>query len=125
MGTNTDDWRQIQERLALIGDDDDDDDEEAGVTASDDRDEESFASVTKNEKSSALAAASAASQPAPPAKWTNTRHTPSQRRACMRISALALCLLLVIAAVLTAVWPKGGAYAPHAPGKGTGAPHAP
>mmetsp|Transcript_10920 Transcript_10920/g.28594 ORF Transcript_10920/g.28594 Transcript_10920/m.28594 type:complete len:164 (-) Transcript_10920:278-769(-) len=99
------------------GDDDDDDDEEA-LVASDDRDEESFATVTK-EKSSTLSAASVAPPPAPPV-WTNMRHTPSQRRACMRISALALCMLLFVAAIGYAMWPKGGGPAhagAHAPSR--------
>lgn len=112
MASQNEDWRQIQERLALIGDDDDDDDEEAGIVASDDRDEESFATVTKKE-SSALSASSTALQAAPPAKWTNMRHTPSQRRACMRISALVLCLLFVVAALVSSMWPKH--HAPPAP----------
>jgi ferric-dicitrate binding protein FerR (iron transport regulator) len=114
MGGNDADWRQIQERLALIGDDDDDDDEESGVVATDDRDEESFASISK--KVNTLTEASTAAVPTPPAKWTSTRHTPSQRRACMRISALVLCLVLVVGGILAAMWPKGH-HAPGMPGK--------
>mmetsp|Transcript_41167 Transcript_41167/g.96893 ORF Transcript_41167/g.96893 Transcript_41167/m.96893 type:complete len:121 (+) Transcript_41167:102-464(+) len=118
MAAKDGDWSQIQERLALIGDDDDDDDDEEALVASDDRDEESFATVTK-EKSSTLSAASVAPPPAPPV-WTNMRHTPSQRRACMRISALALCMLLFVAAIGYAMWPKGGGPAhagAHAPSR--------
>lgn len=103
------DWRQIQERLALIGDDDDDDEDEGeggDIVVGADRDEESFQAVSKKEKKVAINKVPIKA-PAPVATWISMRHTtPSQRRACLRITALAVCIIGLLAAIVAAMLPR-------------------